>query len=133
MNVFQMKRKDFENVPFRTSWDSSVTGFNSMVIVPTKHKHDSGYMCMDFVAVDDNNEPICRLSGCSDVIHINGIGGLGDWHVNGGVPKLMQPIPWSIDCLPCGLLRIFSKHNSLKAGHALSDFELYYIDTKKGE
>ena len=38
--------------------------------------HDSGFRTMDFVAYS-KNEPICLLSGCSDVIHIDGIGGFG--------------------------------------------------------
>lgn len=129
MRVQQMKKEDFVDIPNRESWDSEVSGFNSMVIIPREDEelHDSGYMCMEFIAVDDNDELICKLASYSDVIHINGIGGYGDWKAIYGVPKTLPPIGWSIDCLPCGYLRLFASHNSLKAGHALSDFEIFSI------
>lgn len=125
MDIMKMSKKDFLNVPERESWSGEVSGFDSIVILPTCKMHDSGYRCMDFVAVDDKNEPICRLSGFSDVIHINGIGGYGECGAK--IPVIFPPIGWKIDCLPCGLLRLFGKHNSLKAGPALSDFELFCI------
>ena len=102
MNILKMSKKDFSAVPERASWDAKVELFNSLVIIPTKHMHDSGFMCMDFVAVDDKNEPICRLSGCSDVLHIDGIGGYGKQYVPGVMSRPIQG--WSIDCLPCGYL-----------------------------
>jgi len=70
-------RKEFEALPCR-AWDEEIE-FTSMVILPTRRIHDSGYRCMDFVACK-NQVPFVRLSGCSDVIHVDGIGGYGkDW------------------------------------------------------
>jgi hypothetical protein len=75
-----------------------------------------------FVAVKDGN-PICRLSGCSDVIHIDGIGGGGK---NYDFKTPLLPKAWSIDCLKkSGLLQIFCCSCSLRAGLALSSFELF--------
>ena len=75
------------------------------------------------VAVNKDGEPICRLSGCSDVLNLDGIGGYGNWR-SGEIPRLIEPKGWSIDCLPCGYLRLFS-HSTLTAGPALSNFGIY--------
>jgi len=99
----------------RREWDEDIGGFDSLIILPRDTLHDSGYLCMDFVAVKDG-KPLCRLSGCSDVLHIGGIGGSS------------HRCDWSIDCLPTsGLLRMFC-HRKLRCGVALSSFEVFAID-----
>ena len=125
MKITEMLKEDFEKVPERTHFNEQIGLFNSLVIIPMDYLHDSGYKCMDFVAVDNNNEPICRLSGCSDVLHLDGIGGYGQF-----IEELAKNRPiegWSIDCLPCGLLRIFCS-GWIEAGSAVSDFEIFYHD-----
>lgn len=107
MNVMNMTVEDFKKVPFRTK-DTDLSEFYSLVILPTEEIHDSGYKCMDFVAIDKYGYPICRLSGCSDVLHLDGIGGFGEY--KGKLNKMVVPKGWSIDCLPCGLIRVFSKY-----------------------
>lgn len=123
MRVEKMTKKDFNNIPFR-KWDEDIGKFSSLVIIPTRKKHDSGYMCMEFVAVDANHEPICKMSGCSDVIHIDGIGGYGNIRESGEIQKMIVPKGWSIDCLPCGYLRLFLD-GKMTCGLDLSDFEVY--------
>jgi hypothetical protein len=114
-------KKEFESLPKR-EWGEDIGEFDSLIILPTRHTHDSGYRCMDFVAVK-REKAICRLSGCSDVIHIDGIGGFGEWE--GDIPTLIPPKEWCVDCLKkSGLLRIFSGYK-LKCGAALSSFELF--------
>ena len=126
-DVNEMTRKEFEALPFREDWGKEVI-CNSLIILPGKSRplHDSGYRCMDFVAVVDGT-PICRLSGGSDVIHVDGIGGYGyKWSEKGSVPNLMPPSGWSIDCLPkSGLLRMFTHKGKIVCGAALSSFEMY--------
>ena len=95
----------------------------SLVIRPEEDGEESGGMCMDFVAVSKEGEPICRLSGCSDVLNLDGIGGYGNRRV-GEFPSSIEPKGWSIDCLPCGYLRLFSR-STMTAGPALSSFEIY--------
>ena len=75
--VFNMKKKEFWELPTR-GWDEDIGPFYSLVILPTGQFHDSGYRCMDFVACDKDMFTICRLSGVSDVICIDGIGGYGN-------------------------------------------------------
>lgn len=77
MNVFDMTKEDFEKVPERGGWSKDIGEFSSLVIIPLNYAHDSGWMCMNFVAVNKDGEPICRLSGCSDVLNLDGIGGYG--------------------------------------------------------
>lgn len=125
MSISEMTRADFNAVPMRDNWQAEIR-CDSLVILPLRTKHDSGYRCMDFVACA-KNEPICRLSGCSDVIHFEGIGGYGyRWLQRfGRYPDTIRPSDWNIDCLPkSGLLRIWSRHG-LICGVAVSSFELY--------
>ena len=117
MNVSEMTRKGFEELPLR-EWNEEVI-FDSLIILPGKARdlHDSGYRCMDFVAVL-NKKPICRLSSCSDVIHIDGIG---------GVRRRLPFTGWSIDCLPkSGLLRLFTQAK-ISCGPSLSSFEVFIV------
>ena len=123
MNIFNMTKEDFEKVPGRQGWSRDVGEFDSLVIIPQDYAHDSGWMCMDFVAVDKNGEPICKLSGCSDVLSLDGPGGYGDYRAD-KTTIYVKPKAWSIDCLPCGYLRVFS-NGALTAGPALSDFAVY--------
>ena len=129
MNINEMTRKELEILPHR-KWNASVE-FNSLIILPgrARDKHDSGYRCMDFVAVTGNG-PQCLLSGCSDAIHIDGIGGYGkDWlRKYGTVPHVVPVSGWAIDCLPkSGLLRIWPSSEKMTCGPALSSFEIYAL------
>lgn len=113
----EMTKKEFLAVPSR-KWNEPIKPFRSMVILPANLKdglHDSGYRCMDFVALDNNEKPICRLSGCIDVIRINRVGVYG------------PPSRWRIDCLAkSGLLRIFNDQQ-MTCGPALLSFDIYAL------
>lgn len=158
MGINDMTIEEFKSLPCR-GWNEEIGIIDSLIIMPEgvssasllKYKvrdwlsrhiswlkkpevyevdgmHDSGYRCMDFVAVKDD-KPICRLSGCSDVIHIEGIGGFGyDWlNKYGSCPKLVPHSGWSIDCLATsGLLRMFVG-DGIRVGRALSSFEIYSV------
>ena len=50
--------------------------FNDIIIVPTNTIHESGFRCMKFVLVRFG-KIVGAVSGWSDVIHFNGIGGYG--------------------------------------------------------
>ena len=127
-NVNEMTRKEFEALPY-AKWNEEVI-CNSLIILPGRAKdmHDSGYRVMTFVAVL-SNIPKCLISGCSDVINLDGIGGLGYKWLTKFVRKsnTTKPSKWQIDCLPkSGLLRIYSSCK-LITGASLSNFELYTL------
>jgi hypothetical protein len=126
-------RKEFEALPTPKSYTNEEIGeVDSLVILPERHYHDSGWRCMSFVTIQ-NGVPTYRISGCSDVINLGGIGGynfqgMSDCESSNRIKS--QTVPnanWHIDCLPVsGLLRIFSGKYKLYVGASLSDFELFY-------
>ena len=122
MRVKKMKKSDFDAIPVWEPWTENTQPepFYSMVIIPTHKYHDSGFKIMDFVFCNKDQEPICRLNGGSDVIHIDGIDGKG---LNRKPTD--PPEEWSIDCLPCGYLRIFCR-GTITCGYPVSDFEIYW-------
>ena len=71
--VFDMTKKDFNKVPKRDRLAKDIGEFRSSVIIPLNYEHDSGWMCMDFAAVNDEGESICRLSGCGLSGYFQGI------------------------------------------------------------
>jgi hypothetical protein len=71
-------------------------------------------------------EPVVRMSGCSDVINIDGMGGYGQLNLNGELPRFRPIQAWSIDCLPkSGYLRLFCR-GQIVVGHDLSSFEIFW-------
>lgn len=106
MNIYDMKKEDFEKVPESYSFpDEDCTEFIgascSLVIIPQEHTHDeSGWPRMDYVAVDSHGEPICRFSGGPALLTLNGEG-------------------WDIDCLPCGYLRLYPHSDMEDYSHSI--------------
>jgi hypothetical protein len=84
---------------------------------------------MTFIAMDKKGVAFKRISGHSDIIHFDGIGGHGyRWAStgDGGIPKSVPPRSWSIDCLPkSGFLRIICGDHGMKCGPSLSSFSIY--------
>ena len=67
------------------------TIFDSIIILPTTTAHDSGFNIMHFILLDKKYKPIAKATLDSDVI-----------------TDFENPSSgFSIDCLPCGLLRLF--------------------------
>lgn len=124
-----MTRAEFEAVPGPTveDWRRDIKDFDSLVILPSRRLHDSGYRAMAFIACK-GEKPVIKLAGGSDVIHINGIGGFGyNWSERYGTcPSAIPPISWSIDCLKTsGLLRLFSHGNLIAEGGGYSSFQVF--------
>ena len=102
--------------------------FDSVVIVPMKENHDSDFSCMKFILLK-HFDIVGVVGGGSDVIHINGIGGYGDWKkgkINFSKPP--KGYDWSIDCLPkskCVRLFILGQKELYTDGLVYSDFNIY--------
>lgn len=126
-------RKEFESLPRPKDYTNYEIGLvDSLIILPQKHNHESGWKSMSFVTIQ-NDKPTYVVSGCSDVILLGGIGGTNAYtndiyKFRERVNRNLVPNPnWHIDCLPVsGLLRIFSGRYKMYVGASLSSFELYF-------
>lgn len=125
-HVNTMTRKEFEALPCRPDWKENIE-CAAIIILPSRRMHDSGYRCMDFVAVSREGEPVCRLSGCSDVLHIDGIAGVGEYLLERGFNANPPIAAWTMDCLPkSGLLRLWpARTHNMIVGMGLSSFEVF--------
>lgn len=112
MNIEEMTRKQFEELPYRDKWNTPVT-CHSLVLLPMRTRHESGYRNIDIIAVDDEGEATVRLSGSSD-----------DIEIVGQAPR--------IDCLPkSGLFHLWLLPGfKFRCGSHLSSIR---IDIVKGE
>lgn len=119
------KKTDFKKLPNIIELSEKEREFDSLIIIPERYKHESGYICMSFAGCKDD-KAVCIMSGGSDVIHFDGIGGYGRWWKEGSkIPEKILSKAWNIDCIPCGYLRIFSGNGKITIGSMLSDFEIY--------
>ncbi len=135
VNVASMTKEDFAKLPMLEEgfegFDPNKDTFGSMVIIPTGEMHDSGYQCMEFALIDMDEIPICRVNGIADVICIDGIGGYGVRGITKAFrsadgTRVVIPHGWSIDCLPCGYLRLFGCRMGLERPYRTSStFEIY--------
>lgn len=143
--ILELTKAELKKVP-RLPWGETVE-CHSLVIVPTNRLHDSEFGCMYFVALDREGNPICKVGGSSDVLHLNGTIGCGDYdspsyevYMNGMKPVDGKPIPryprWSMDLLPCGYLRLFGP-SKIKIGTGISDMDVYsegfYVETVEND
>ena len=101
---------------------------DSILIIPTGELHESGFGIMHMFGIVDNDIKYFIDRG-TDVIHLDGISGYGiyptDWKENLELQKSPNS-QWHIDCLPCGILRIFCS-GRIKIGGGFRDFEIYGV------
>lgn len=143
MKITEMTKADFAAVPELKLWSDweklAPTGrllFRSFVIIPVERDgeidlHDSGWGCMEFVLVNDDMEPIGKVGGGSDVVNLDGIGGYGyKWHERPDyMLRLIPAHGWTVDCLPCGYLRMWTRRTLFLSDRFVgSNFELYSED-----
>lgn len=130
MDIMNSTKLDFEKLEYIRPTEE----FNGLIIVPTNELHDSGYGCMKFVLLNHHKVVGC-VGGGSDVIHLNGIGGYGKYVDYEKVIKtdMVKRVDWSIDCLPCGLLRLFCSSNLSIDDFIYSDFCLYVNKDDKND
>ena len=127
MDINKMSKSDFLSIR-RREWNEEVGEFDYLVIIPgnSRDLHDSGYRHITY-CLCKGNEPICLTSGGSDVIHLDGIGGYGQRPHNyvAGLPHMIPPSGWNMDCLPkTGYLCLWA-NSKLVCDADLSSFEVY--------
>lgn len=120
------KKTDFKELPKITELPEGEREFDSLIIIPERYKHDSGYMRMSFAGCK-GDKAVCIMGGGSDVIHLTA---LVDMEDGGTVQEVKYPkkIPlkaWSIDCIPCGCLRILARKGKITMGSVPPSFEIY--------
>lgn len=100
--------------------------FNEVVIVPTRKMHESGYESMKFILAS-GSEIVGVVSGWSDVMHLNGIGGYGRDITTALKTRKVDLVGWRIDCLhKSHCVRLFTdKQLELDEGFIGSDFIFY--------
>ena len=102
--------------------------FSAFAIVPTEELHDSGYRTMKFI-LERDNEIVGSVSGWSDVVHVNGIGGYGENFEQTIKSRRVPVVGMSMDCLPkSGCVRFFcDRDRIMKAEDFIgSDFIFYF-------
>jgi len=101
-DINDMTREEFEALPCCDATEDSLC-CHSIVVLPTGTPHPTtGYQCMDFIPVRDHAVS-CRLSGNTDLLLIDGVGGYGDC----SYAALVPPKAWMMDCLrKSGLLQL---------------------------
>jgi hypothetical protein len=128
--------EQFKALPEPSSFTNEEIGLiEGLIIMPTNNLHESGYRLMEFVTIQDG-VPTYRVSGCSDVLHIGGIGGynIGRYNFDNMdmlIHREMMPrIAWKIDCLPIsGLVRLFCG-KKMYLGESLSEMGIFVIEDK---
>lgn len=100
----------FKELPRNSDWKNQNIGeVSNIIILPCDSYHDSGFRNMEFVIIGDNNKPICRVGGGSDVVHFENL-----------------PRDINIDCLPTsGLLRLWGRTN-MRIGIDLSTMNIKF-------
>lgn len=125
MNCMDFCIEDLDSIEELPCFCADKNKYDTVIIVPMGTIHESGYMNMTFLFCK-GNEIICRSSGVSDSLHIDGIGGYGYWK-SGPIPESLPPRAWSIDCLPNGYLRLFCSGKKINNGNGASDYEIFAI------
>lgn len=132
MTIFEVTKENVENLPLIKWNEETDETFDGVLIVPTGEVHESGYGCMQFIFCH-GEEAVKRVCRGSDVLHIDGIGGYGEYNDRWafGVPQNLPVRWWRIDCTPNGFLRLFTSKHEIKPGDGLSDFSIYAVDDEK--
>lgn len=122
-NIMDYTLEELRNME---NFGSAEDHFSSVVIVPTNDVHDSGYLCMKFILLNEEEKIIGVCGGGSDVICLDGIGGYGK-SFNLGNKESVHRVGWELDCLPkSGCLRLFSnKKMFFPSGIIVSAAEIY--------
>jgi hypothetical protein len=108
-----MKKADMLKLPVR-EWDK-VSTYDSVCIIPTRKKHDSGYAIIAIVGLRAS-EPVEIACLCADDI---------EWLVGEGVLDIAQ---LRMDATyPAGIIHVWSKHFQFTVGETLSSTRITVV------
>ena len=114
--IDRMTRKDFDLLPHRVTWNME-TIYDTILLFPTKRKHDSGYACMMIVGVVDGHAVEIAANGCDDIC----------WHLPAKsheyTPNLRN------DCILKNGGIHFHGCGNFKVGRSLSSIDITFICT----
>jgi hypothetical protein len=99
-----LKKKELLKLPQR-KWDE-IKRYHSILLVPTGRKHDSGWMLIALVGMNNNDEPEEIAAFCDDVCWVN-----------------LPDKEWEIrtDCFyPSGIMRVWGNKGKFEVGLSLS-------------
>lgn len=65
-SIHSYKKKDLLELPVR-DWNEKGSHYSSLLIVPTRKKHDSGWTVIAIVGVDDKFLPVEIAAYCDDI------------------------------------------------------------------
>ena len=92
-NIQDMSACDFAGLQDAEHYED-IEPFDSLVVMPTEEKHDSGYRIIEYVACL-GKRPLCRITGCGDLLSL------------GEILRKTSGQGWFVDCLGMsGLIRI---------------------------
>ena len=133
LNFMTATLEELQKLPF---YFEAGMMFDRLIIVPQNEVHESGYNMMSYVLVM-KGEIVGKIGTSSDVLHLDGIGGYGEWNPSKGELPRTAPIrAWSIDCLPGSkCVSLFCGYNEMKLedsfdgiSNCLSDISIYGRD-----
>jgi len=112
---------EFQALP-ALRWNENPGQFGSAVVVPVPGElHDSGFRMMDLALCRDG-VPFARRSSGTDSLHLVYLTG-----------RQCESDSMRIDCLPCGLVRIFAPERlALSCGPGLSSMDLALVNRRGG-
>lgn len=110
-HIGNMTRKEFLAVPSRANWRETVE-CDSIVLIPTRQKHESGYRKIIAVACK-GGYPLCRVTSVSDRLDLVGY----DYLTTDRMAPLKSVVEsWRIDCLPKSNLFNIWTRRTLRVG-----------------
>ncbi len=106
-----MKIRELLKLP-RREWNKE-TAYQSILVVNTKRKHESGWGLMAIIGLDNKREPIEIAAYCDDIY----------WNLNG--------LSFRNDMFyPSGIIHFWSREANFKVGESLSSTEITLIKNK---
>lgn len=90
---------------------------DEIYVIPTRRKHDSGYMCMEIIGVNRNDYK--KKLSTSDVIDLDDIFVENRWSLSMDIPE-------------CGVIRLFSHRGQFKINtYGISTFSFEIVEREK--